>query len=313
MQEGMEAAEGHRLILSELFQNNKLWYAVFQLERCPTTERLHFQGFLELKTPQRISGVKRYLQCNHIHCEPLESTSQHAKDYCTKTDTRVSPTFWEVGVWRANRQGARTDIDDVRRMVMERRSLLEIGMAHTGTFLRYHRGIQLLLNLQRPPPRPKIEVHLYVGPPGCGKSYRVASEYPEAFWKSPGNKWWDGYSGQEVVVLDDYHGNWMGISILLNLLQPHPCQVEVKGGMMYFHAKTVVLTSNKSIGHWYNWGDVSKPLEALSRRVTNLFQPTQEAPLNEEGIPQQYCFDAYAKTQEENDTGDFPLQWEYIQ
>ena len=42
------------------------------------------------------------------------------------------------------------------------------------------------------------------GPSGTGKSRFVAARWPDAFWKAPESKWWDGYSGQETVVLDDF-------------------------------------------------------------------------------------------------------------
>ena len=42
------------------------------------------------------------------------------------------------------------------------------------------------------------------GPSGTRKSRFVAARWPDAFWKAPESKWWDGYSGQETVVLDDF-------------------------------------------------------------------------------------------------------------
>ena len=33
-----------------------------------------------------------------------------------------------------------------------------------------------------------------------GKSRFVAARWPDAFWKAPESKWWDGYSGRETVV-----------------------------------------------------------------------------------------------------------------
>ena len=48
------------------------------------------------------------------------------------------------------------------------------------------------------------EVWVLWGPSGTGKSRWVAATWPDAFWKSPESKWWDGYSGQETVVLDDF-------------------------------------------------------------------------------------------------------------
>lgn len=37
---------------------------------------------------------------------------------------------------------------------------------------------------------------------GTGKSHLVRTKYPDAFIKDP-NKWWDGYQGEKVVILED--------------------------------------------------------------------------------------------------------------
>ena len=67
------------------------------------------------------------------------------------------------------------------------------------------------------------------GPSGTGKSRFVAKRWPKAFWKSPEAKWWDGYAGQEVVVLDDFKDYAMPLVDLQRLLDWYPLWVEVKG------------------------------------------------------------------------------------
>ena len=68
------------------------------------------------------------------------------------------------------------------------------------------------------------------GPSGTGKSRFVAARWPDAFWKAPESKWWDGYSGQETVVLDDFKDYAMPLVELQRLLDWYPLWVEVKGG-----------------------------------------------------------------------------------
>lgn len=40
------------------------------------------------------------------------------------------------------------------------------------------------------------------GPAGCGKTRAAIKKHPEAYMKLS-NKWWDGYQGQDAVILDD--------------------------------------------------------------------------------------------------------------
>ena len=67
------------------------------------------------------------------------------------------------------------------------------------------------------------------GPSGTGKSRFVAARWPDAFWKAPESKWWDGYSGHETVVLDDFKDYGMPLVDLQRLLDWYPLWVEVKG------------------------------------------------------------------------------------
>lgn len=64
-----------------------------QRERCPTTERLHWQMFAAFRKPQRLSAIRSKF-CN-CHWEP--SKSEAAERYVWKEDTRVEESQFEVG------------------------------------------------------------------------------------------------------------------------------------------------------------------------------------------------------------------------
>lgn len=88
-------------------------YVIYQLERCPTTLRLHWQGFIRFK--QQIS-IKRvvpdFFQASILaklpHVERRQKSVAAARQYCLKEETRVLGP-WQHGV--CDEQGKRTDLD----------------------------------------------------------------------------------------------------------------------------------------------------------------------------------------------------------
>lgn len=69
------------------------------------------------------------------------------------------------------------------------------------------------------------------GPPGVGKSHVARFAWDTEPFEKPQNKWWDGYIGQDIVLLEDMdtHGN--GLSHLLKIwADKYSFKGETKGG-----------------------------------------------------------------------------------
>ena len=44
------------------------------------------------------------------------------------------------------------------------------------------------------------------GETGVGKSKWAFDKFGgEAYWKPPNSKWWDGYEGQSVAIIDEFY------------------------------------------------------------------------------------------------------------
>lgn len=100
------------------------------------------------------------------------------------------------------------------------------------------------------------------GPTGTGKSRYCMEKYPDAFWK-PNSKWWDGYQGNETVVIDEFYG-WLPWAFFLTLLDRYPCTLETKGGHHQMVSKRIVICSNQDPQLWYQR---INNFAALKRRV----------------------------------------------
>lgn len=88
---------------------NSLKYVIYQLERCPTTQRLHWQGYIKFHKCVSLQFIKQHFPIlEGAHLERRRGTDTEAIDYCSKEDTR------ELGPWvigdTATHQGQRSDL-----------------------------------------------------------------------------------------------------------------------------------------------------------------------------------------------------------
>lgn len=236
-------------------------FHVWQREKCPHTSNLHFQGFIILKTPQEFKKVKKLLG-ERVHIEEAKGSIEQNIAYCTKEDSRVEGP-WRTGSYENSGQGKRSDLIKIHNLCKEKKTLEEIVNNCPSEYIKYHNGIdkiRALYSEKRNPNNP-VEVIVYWGEPGCGKSRRAFTENPDAFYKDPSTKWWDGYDGQKSVIIDDYWGE-IDYRLFLRWLDRYPTTIEVKGGTKQLLATKFIITSNRDPATWYTNS------EALLRRIT---------------------------------------------
>lgn len=91
----------------------------------------------------------------------------------------------------------------------------------------------------------ELEHEWHVGPPGIGKSRSVSVANPGAYLKSAGTKWWDGYTDQEVVIIEDFDAYNVAMSQNLKIwADRYPFIAEMKNGASYIRPKKIIVTSN---------------------------------------------------------------------
>ena len=146
--------------------------------------------------------------------------------------------------------------------------MVDVADEHFEVWVKYHKAFEKYKRLQTKPRNWAMDVRVYWGDAGTGKTRRAFEEFPNAYIK-PHGKWWDDYDGQECVILDDFYG-WLPWSFMLQLLDRYPLQVETKGGSVQFTSKVIIITSNVDTCGWYDFD--SKPhmkIEALERRISS--------------------------------------------
>lgn len=254
-------------------------YGIYQYER-GENGTLHLQGYAQFSTSRRLSQLK--VCCPTAHWEVSRGTPAQASGYCSKLESRAFPDqepFVYGSLASVSTQGKRTDVENAFELV--RNGLadgtydeLEFATAHPGVWARYPTfGLRVRDLIGGGGHRPAVHVTLVIGPSGTGKSSYVSTQYVDAYWKSSG-KWWDGYSGQAVVVFDDLDGSWFPISELLRIFNPFPYRVEIKGATTMLQATHFLVTTNIHPKAWYEKHFQREPehWEALKRRINTVVQ-----------------------------------------
>lgn len=246
----------------QAFMRESAAYAVYGREIAPTTGTPHLQGYVHLKKKMRFNAFKAAIG-DAAHIEPATGSDEQNFVYCTKSED-----YFEVG--EKTSQGKRSDLSDAVATLRETKSLKRVADEYPEQFIRYHRGFKELLRTSFPvePRTFKTRLHVFVGPPGTGKSRGAtdAAEGTRVFRKHLG-EWWDGYDGHETVIIDDFYG-WIKHCELLRLTDRYAHQVQIKGGFQEFAPKDIYITSNKPISDWYDWERIRASPTALYRRCT---------------------------------------------
>lgn len=230
--------------------------------------KLHLQGYVELEAQQRISWLKKNLSPT-AHFEVRRGTQDEAIAYCCKVDeTTIPDTFFELGEKTKDKQGRRNDLLDVKAMLDDGCPEAEIADAHFGSWVRYAKSFQAyrLLKAKKRDPSTPVEVIIYYGATGLGKSRLARTSYPDAYIKPVGSQWFDGYLGHQAVLFDEYGGHWMPYGTLLSITDRYPCTVPIKGGHAEFSATTLAFTTNRHPKFWYK-GDY---YAAFQRRISKI-------------------------------------------
>lgn len=244
------------------FLATEVIFCIWQIEEAPTTARQHVQGYIELAKRLRRNQLSRVFGSG-VHLEKRKGTRQQAKEYCEKSETKVSGPF-SFGTWVEENKVTKPDtLQDIKAALDNGASLANISDKYFRHYLRYAKAFTQYKLLKSEPRSEKTTTIVVYGPTGTGKSHWARANYPDAYWKT-NNKWWDLYEDQQTVICDEFYG-WIPYTVLLRITDKYPCLVETKFGHVNFTAKTIIFLSNDRISEWYKPEIMAK--NAFFRRI----------------------------------------------
>lgn len=120
--------------------------------------------------------------------------------------------------------------------------------------------------------RLKIQNYWIYGETGVGKTYVSHRLWPNHFIKNPYNKWFDGYTNQTTIIIEEKNDHTFPESILRMISDSYALTVEVKGSFVALKHFRIVVLSQKSIKEFYDKNDFYTPAdrENILRRFTQI-------------------------------------------
>lgn len=216
-------------------------YLVFGYELCPTTQREHLQGYVCFSSQIGTARIGKRLGCKFIK---MLGTPQQASDYCKK-----GGNFEEFGTLPATQ--SKNGGDATKKKWLAIKDLAKNGdwetleNEHPREFVLHYQKLQQIHKDFRPKaPDNNKPCGLWIwGPTGSGKSTMARSF--GVYYEKMCNKWWDGYRGEERVIIDDFDKSHSVLGHHLKIwADKWSFTAEIKGGAISIRPKKLIVTSN---------------------------------------------------------------------
>lgn len=215
----------------------------------------HLQGYIYFVNQRSLGGLKELLPT--AHWESARGTPKEASDYCKKDDD-----YFESGTLPMD-QSQKGECG--KQSIAERWALAKAGRLEElpPENIRVYMYIAMLNAVVADLPE-LTNLWIY-GKSGIGKSSFVRKSWGDAIYSKALNKWWDGFQGEDIVVVDDMDPKHDMLGYHLKIWGDHYAfTAEIKNGCAKIRPKRIIITSQyrpESV-----WPNEPETVEAIHRR-----------------------------------------------
>lgn len=248
------------------------WIRRGGLEYAPDTGKEHYHCIFyakhdKPKTNSGFNAISNLINAK-IHCWVKDMKG--SIEQCTVYGTKDNPSE-DFGTMP--KQGRRTDLEVYKEDILNGEvSVDELCLEKPMLFHQYGRTLNKIedIALRRKFRNWMTTCEWIYGKTGVGKSHKAFENFnPDTHYVYPNdNGWWDGYTGQETVIINEFRGG-IAYSELLELIDRWPKTVKRRNREpVPFLAKHIIITSSMPPNEVYCNLSANDKLEQLTRRIT---------------------------------------------
>lgn len=212
----------------KILKEGQIRYIAYGAEICPSTKKKHHQMFVyfhNLKSTGNLSlgKIGKTFGTTHSHVKPMFGSVLENEAYCSKESE-----LFELG--DKPKQGMRSDIkESVDLIVGGQLTPDEICIEDPIFYHQYGRTLEkaAAIGLRKRFRKKMTKGVWFWGESGSGKSHEAFKDYDPSthYVKNLCEDWWDGYTGQPIVIFNEFRGNCK-FSELLDLVDKWPKTVK---------------------------------------------------------------------------------------
>lgn len=254
----------------KLMDSKNIRFLAWGLEICPSTKTAHHQAFLYFENTRTwdsksLGRIGKWWGDKHCNVEAMFGNISQNEKYCSKDG--IYETLGEKP-----EQGKKHDLEVLKDRVLNGTRVDAIAVEEPLSFHMYGRTLERLeaISLRKVWRTERTQDLWLWGPTGTGKSHKAYDGFhPDTHYVKNLNemKYWDGYTGQQVVVFNEFRGQ-CSLGELLDLVDKWPKDLSWKcKEKVPFLAKKLIVTSCKHPKDIYlNALDNNECYDQLERR-----------------------------------------------
>jgi len=233
----------------------------------------HLHVLITLKVKLNTTSQK-YFDVGGYHGNyQVARKTDDVREYIMKYDSLP----YEYGLYTGNNQSRvqKRAIENKALLSKPLNELVDEGLVHLSQYKQYKEAIALYKMdcIKVPDYIPKTCIWIY-GKTGIGKSRYIRDNYPGLTYFKAQNKWWDGFAGEDIVLIDDFDKAGQCLGHYLKIWADcYSFNGEIKGSTLKpVYSKLFITSQYLPVDIWCpgteekNWDDEMR--QAIERRFT---------------------------------------------